>query len=347
VKILLLNAGSSTLKASVLESEGAAVVGRVTIDIDGTYTDAVRRATDAVGTDVAAVGHRIVHGGKLTAPVRVTPEVQDAIAALSELAPLHNPPGLEVLAAAQARLPSVPHVACFDTAFHATLPPVAYTYPLPAAWTGIRRYGFHGLSHAYCASRVPVERLIVCHLGHGCSAAAIRGGRSIDTTMGFTPLDGLMMATRSGSVDPGILTYVELHRGMTPRAVDDALNHRAGLVGVSGVSGDMREVLAAASAGDARARLAIDVYVYRVRQAIGALAVSLGGIDALVFTGGVGEHAPAIREAVCRDLEWLGLDLDRGANTRCQPDANIGPRIHVLVAREDLTMLAEVLRVVR
>jgi acetate kinase len=275
---------------------------------------------------------------------------------------LHNPPGLETLAAAEAALPDVPHVAVFDTAFHASLPPAARTYPVPESWTrrwGIRRYGFHGLSHAYCVGRAaemlarPVEelRLVICHLGHGCSASAVRAGRCLDTTMGFTPLDGLMMATRSGSLDPGILLHVQLERGVSAKEVEQALNHDSGLLGVSGVSGDMREVLASAGNGNPRARLAIDVYTHRVRQAVGALTATLGGIDALVFTAGVGENSAEIRAASCRDLECLGLELDAEANARSRPDADVArsgsrARILVITTREDLTMLDEVTRVI-
>jgi acetate kinase len=346
----------------VLESADRTVVARATVEVTPpqTHADAVVRVlADIDLKTIAAVGHRIVHGGDLASAVRVTPAVRARIAGLADLAPLHNPPGLATLAAAEAALPDVPHVATFDTAFHATLPPVAYTYPLPRAWMtdwGIRRYGFHGLSHSYCATRAPavlghpVERLVICHLGHGCSATAVLRGRSIDTTMGFTPLDGLMMATRSGAVDPGILTHLQIHHALSAQTIDDALNHQAGLLGVSGVSADMREVLAASRAGNQRATLAIDVYTHRVRQAIGALAVTLGGIDALVFTAGVGENAPEIREAVCRGLECLGVALDPRANASCRPDAEVAMygsqvRILVLATREDLAMLSDVVRV--
>jgi acetate kinase len=391
MKVLLLNAGSSSLKCSLMESAGRTVVAGASADWAGPVTrynrfgpgaervcqevtfrghgDAVRHALDDLAVTaptssegLAAVGHRVVHGGELSAPVRITSAVRSRISALAELAPLHNPPGLEALAVAESLLPGVPHVAVFDTAFHATLPAAAHTYPLPHAWTntwGIRRYGFHGLSHSYGASRAaellarPASelRLVICHLGHGCSASAVLHGRSVDTTMGFTPLDGLMMATRSGSVDPGILTHVQLQYGLTAKEVEEALNHRSGLLGVSGISGDMREVLAAGRADNARARLAVDVYAHRVRQAIGALAVTLGGVDALVFTAGVGENAAEVRMAACQGLECLGLELDADANLRCRPDADVArrgarARILVLAAREDLAMLSEVVRVI-
>jgi acetate kinase len=287
--------------------------------------------------------------------------MRSRITALADLAPLHNPPSLETLAAAEAELPGVPHVAVFDTAFHATLPPAARTYPAPERWTrdwGIRRFGFHGLSHAYCSRRAAELlgrsaeelRLVICHLGHGCSASAVRGGRCVDTTMGFTPLEGLMMATRSGSIDPGIVLHVQQHHGLTVEQVETALNRESGLLGVSGISGDMRQVLAAARGGHERAQLALAVYTHRVRQAIGALAVTLGGIDALVFTAGVGEHAGEIRQSICTGLECLGLELDAQANATCRPDADVARpssrgRILVIATREELTMLREVIQV--
>lgn len=390
MRVVLLNAGSSSLKCSLMESADRTVVAQLKADWAGPVTryersgpgaervcrqvafrrhgEATRHALDDLGVTAsagerpAAVGHRVVHGGEFSAPVRITPAVRSRISALAEVAPLHNPPGLEALAAAEVVFPDVPHVAVFDTAFHATLPAAARTYPLPQAWTdgwGIRRYGFHGLSHSYCATRAaellarPASelRLVICHLGHGCSASAVLHGRSVDTTMGFTPLDGLMMATRSGSVDPGILTHVQRQHGLAAKEVEDALNHRSGLLGVSGISGDMREVMAAGRADDERARLAVDVYVHRVRQAIGALAVTLGGVDALVFTAGVGENSAEVRMASCRGLECLGLELDADANARCHPDADVtrpGARARILVvaAREDLAMLSDVVRVV-
>jgi acetate kinase len=258
-------------------------------------------------------------------------------------------------------LPGVPHVAVFDTAFHAKMPPQARTYPVPQHWTGewgIRRFGFHGLSHAYCSRRAaeilrrPLNelRMVICHLGHGCSASAVRGGQCIDTTMGFTPLEGLMMATRSGSIDAGIVLYVQQHHGLTAEQVETVLNRESGLLGVSGLSGDMRQILASAQAGHEQARLALAIYTHRVRQAIGALAVALGGIDALVFTAGVGEHAAEVRETICTGLECLGLELDANANVSCLPDADVarpgsGGRILVIATREDVTMFWEVIRV--
>jgi acetate kinase len=393
MNILLLNAGSSSLKANLVESSDGREIAAGLADWAGAVTryrytgpdgqehseevpwkghaKAVQRfVLDMTKVDpvalpdrahLAAVGHRVVHGGPFTSSVRITLEVRTRIGALVNLAPLHNPPSLEALTAAQAELPDVPHVAVFDTAFHATIPPHAFTYPVPENWTrdwGFRRYGFHGLSHAYCARRAaemlgkPVEelRLAICHLGHGCSAAAVQGGRCVDTTMGFTPLEGLMMATRSGSVDPSVILNVQRSHGLTVDQVEKILNRESGLLGVSGISADMRQVLAAARADEEQARLALDIYAHRVRQAIGALTVTMGGIDALVFTAGVGEHAAEVRESICGGLECLGLELDRIANAACKPDADValpGSRARVLVitAREDVTMLREVIQV--
>lgn len=392
-KLLLLNAGSSSLKCTVVDSSSGNVLSYGVADWAGPIThyhystaDGRRRSEDVVwkghaaslaryvfdltqaddrlladSTALAAVGHRIVHGGPFTSSVLVTPEVRQRIQALADLAPLHNPPSLETLAAAEAEFSLVPHVAVFDTSFHATLAPEASTYPVPEAWTrewGIRRYGFHGLSHAYCARRaaemlrptVQPLRLVICHLGHGCSASAVRGGRCVDTTMGFTPLEGLMMATRSGSIDPSIVFYVQRHHGLSAEQAEQALNRQSGLLGVSGVSADMRQVLAAAKTGHAQSELALGIYTHRARSAVGALAVASGGIDALVFTAGVGERSAEIRAQVCSGLEWLGLELDAEANTKSQPDADIATsfsraRILIIATREDVTMLREVNRV--
>jgi acetate kinase len=395
VKILLLNAGSSSLKCTLMEAGQDTVIASALADWAGSATryqyavrdeperseqvrwtghaEAVRRVLHDLmhaepvalpdHSTLAAVGHRVVHGGPFTSSVLITPEVRSRISALVDLAPLHNPPSLATLTAAEAELPGVPHVAVFDTAFHATLPPEAWTYPVPATWTntwGIRRYGFHGLSHAYCARRAAEmlaprssshdPRLVICHLGHGCSASAVLGGRCVDTTMGFTPLEGLMMGTRSGSIDPSIVLYVQQHHGLTAEQTDAALNHESGLLGVSGISGDMRQVLDAARAGHPQAQLALAIYTHRVRQAIGALAVTLGSVDGLVFTAGVGEHASEVRESICTGLECLGLELDPQANATCRPDADVARpgsrgRIFVIATREDMTMLQEVTRV--
>lgn len=393
MNVLLLNAGSSSLKATLMRPADGKVVAQGAADWAGAktcyqyqradgqrlseevswtgHTAAVHRFNfdlrhekpTALNDDqaIAAVGHRVVHGGPFTSSVEITPEIRAQITDLADLAPLHNPPSLETLAAAESELPEVPHVAVFDTAFHATLPPEAYTYPVPASWTrdwGIRRFGFHGLSHAYCSRRAvemlgsPADetRLVICHLGHGCSAAAVRGSRCLDTTMGFTPLDGLMMATRSGSIDPGILIHLQQHYVLSVEQIETALNRESGLLGVSGISGDMRKVLAAAKEGQDQAQLALAIYAHRVRQAIGALAVTMGGVDALVFTAGVGEHAAEVRKDVCAGLECLGLRMDAAANEKCSPDADVASdnsrgRILVIRTREDVTMLREVIQV--
>jgi acetate kinase len=306
-----------------------------------THADAVPRVlrelrsgpSAGIPDGVEAVGHRVVHGGdRYATAVRVTPEVRRDIEALAELAPLHNAASARVIDAVSAALPTVPQFAAFDTAFHATLPPAARTYAVPHAWTSdwrLRRYGFHGLSHAYCAARAAEMtgrrdlRLVIAHLGHGASVSAVRGGVCVDTSMGFTPLDGLVMGTRSGAVDPGLLIHLLRNKGLDADRLDHALNHESGLLGVSGVSSDMRRVLAAAAAGDPRAGLAIDVYVHRLRQTIGAMAVTLGGLDALVFTAGVGEHSAEIRRRACDGLGFLGLELDQAANAECTPDADV------------------------
>ena len=393
MNILLLNAGSSSLKCTLMEAVNCQVIAHSLADWAGSVThyeyggtdgkehsedvawrghaEAVRRVLHdlqhvepvalAGHSTLAAVGHRVVHGGQFTSSVRITPAIRSRITALADLAPLHNPPSLDTLAAAETELPGVPQVAVFDTAFHATLPPEARTYPVPERWTrewGIRRFGFHGLSHAYCSRRATEMlgrseadlRLVICHLGGGCSDSAVRGGRCVATTMGFTPLDGLMMATRSGSIDPSIVLHVQQRHGLTPAQVERALNQESGLLGVSGISGDMRQVLAAARAGHQQAQLALGIYTRRVRQAIGALAVTMGGVDALVFTAGVGEHAGEVREAICAGLECLGLELDAQANASCRPDADVARRssrgrILVISTREDVTMLQEVVRV--
>jgi acetate kinase len=390
MKTLVCNAGSSSLKFSLFEAEGELLLAEGGIDWSTTPTrlvvhcpgqpeareeltlqhhaDAIARILDALQDgpaaplqapgDVQAVGHRVVHGGeRYTTAVRITPEVKQAIDALAELAPLHNPASLDGINAVEQVLPRVPQVAVFDTAFHATLSEAARTYPVPPQWRrdwGVRRYGFHGLSHAYCATRAAEMlgrqdvRLIIAHLGNGASVSAVHHGICVDTSMGFTPLEGLMMGTRSGSIDPGILVYLLREKGLNADQVDHALNYESGLLGVSGVSSDMRQVLAAMPQ-HADARLAVDVYVHRIRQTVGAMAATLGGVDALVFTAGVGEHAAAIRAQVCENLGFLGLALDRTANDGCQPDADIAlpastGRILVIATREDVTIVRETRR---
>lgn len=302
-------------------------------------------------SEINIVGHRVVHGGPhFEDPIVITPEVKSAIAAVSAFAPLHNRAELEGMEIVEKLLGAVPQVAVFDTGFHKQMPLAAAVYPGPYDWfaAGIRRYGFHGINHKYCARRAahllrkdPKSlRLVSCHLGNGCSLAAIRQGKSVDTTMGFTPLEGLMMGTRSGSVDPGILTYLMRQSQISGEQLDEILNQKSGLLGISGVSGDMRDVLAARKDGNQRAKLAFDIYVHRLHSGIGAMTAVLGGIDALIFTAGVGENSPEVREAVCDNLQYLCLKLDPEKNVKSPSDEDISAtdsavRVLLISAQED------------
>jgi acetate kinase len=337
---LILNAGSSSLKFSLIDPDTLRVWTHGTVESQSGFGSAVPRAIVEAGSvaqsdcaaAVDAVVHRVVHGGtQFTTPVRITSDVRAALDELTPLAPLHNPPSLHAIDAAVAALADVPHVAVFDTAFHATLPTEARVYPLPHDWSerwGLRRFGFHGLNHEYCAGRAAEMlarssadvRVVVAHLGSSASVTAIEDGRSIDTSMGFTPLDGLMMGTRSGSVDPGLLLHLQRACGVSAEDLDHVLNHESGLLGVSGLSSDMRVVIEAADAGDGRASLAVQIFAHRARQAIGAMAVTLGRVDALVFSGGIGEHSWRVRAAICRGLSSVGLELDEDANRSAHPD---------------------------
>ena len=359
MRVLVVNAGSSTLKLALLDGEDKTVAERE-LPAPRAQIDrhALRAALDSPLREADAVGHRIVHGGeRFREAVRIAPEVETDLRELIELAPLHQPKSLAALDAVTELLPNLPAVACFDTAFHATLPPAATTYALPAGWRerwGLRRYGFHGLSHAWIARRAPqlLERdaselrIVSCHLGAGASLCAIAAGRSIDTTMGFTPLEGLVMATRSGSVDPGMLLWL-LERGELPASeLAEALEHRSGLLGLAG-SADMHEIVTRARANDAPARLALDVYLHRLRAGIAAMAAALGGLDALVFTGGVGERSAAVRAQAAAGLAFLGVALDGERNREARADAEIGAdradvRTLVLTAREDLEIARQV-----
>jgi len=352
--LLVLNAGSSSLKFSLFGLTGGAAPARLLEgQVDGLPEAPRLAAKDAAGATLAeralgataadprgamsvmgaflrehlgqerlvAAGHRVVHGGlRYERPVRIDDEVMRELDRLVPLAPLHQPHNLGAIRALAAQYPRLPQVACFDTAFHRAQPHLAQAFALPRTFSdaGLRRYGFHGLSYEYVAATLPriapevaAGRVVVAHLGNGASLCALREGRSVATTMGFTALDGLMMGTRCGALDPGVLLYLMDQRGMNARALEDLLYHRSGLLGVSGISSDMRSLLASA---DPRAAEAIDLFVYRIARELGSLAAALGGLDALVFTGGIGEHAAAIRSRVCRDAAWLGIVLDEAAN---------------------------------
>jgi acetate kinase len=323
--ILVVNAGSTSLKLSVVAPDGA--------------TRPLDRLEDAPA-EIGGVAHRLVHGGRrYRNPVLIDDAVEARLGSVTELAPLHNKPALDGIRRARAELPDLPHVAVFDTAFHATIPDEAGTYALPeqARGWGIRRFGFHGLSVQWASEQLAVERLVVCHLGGGCSVTAVRAGRSIDTTMGLTPLEGVPMATRPGSVDPGAILYLLRHH-LSLAALDRMLEHESGLLGLSGLSGDVKELEQSATAD---AALALAVFTYRIATSVGAMAAALDGLDALVFTAGIGEHSARVRRDVCARLGFLGVELDDEANERAEPDATISPagavvRVVVLRAREDL-----------
>ena len=308
-------------------------------------------------SEVDIIGHRVVHGGaEYRQSTIINDEVKEAIAKLAIFAPVHNPANLEGIIAAEKVFGNVPQVAVFDTAFHAHLAPAAYTYAIPTKYTeqGIRRYGFHGISHQYCRDRAAsilyrkVEdlRLITCHLGNGCSLAAIRNGQSIDTTMGFTPLEGLVMGSRSGSIDAGILIHLLRQPDMDVEKLDRLLNRESGLLGVSGISADLRPVLKAIAEGNPQAQLAFDVYVHSLRSHIGSMLASLGGLDALIFTAGVGENAPTVRAAACEGFEFLGLKLDLDKNNQRLMDVDIATpdsavRVLVIHTQEDWEIARE------
>ncbi len=315
-RVLAVNAGSSSLKLSLLDEGSAEPVAQTEIPALPATGDAVqlRDALSGALQEADVVAHRIVHGGsRFRAAVFVDADVRDELEALTVLAPLHQPKSLAALDAVADALPGIPAVACFDTAFHATLPAAAATLALPAQWRerwGLRRYGFHGLSHAHIAREVAATlgdglRIVSCHLGSGASLCAIADGTSVDTTMGFTPLDGLVMATRSGSIDPGLIIWLLEQTGMSEAEMGVALEHESGLIALAG-TGDMRLVLEAREGGDERAELAIGVYLHSLRAGIGAMAAALGGVDVIAFTGGVGENAPAIRAEASTGLEFLG-----------------------------------------
>ena len=363
MRVLVVNAGSLTLKLRVVDEDGAALATRDLPALRGAEDGAALAALLAGLPAVEAVGHRVVHGGtQFSGPTLVDDAVVAALAGLTDLAPLHQPKALLGIAAARAALPGLPHVACFDTAFHAGIPPAAATYALPREWTrrfNLRRYGFHGLSHAYAARRagellgrgLADLRVVTCHLGAGASLAAVEGGRSVATTMGFTPLEGLVMATRAGDVDPGLLLWLEERMGLTPSQLSAALTNESGILGMAGTS-DMREVVERAASGDADAALALDVYVHRLRSSVASMAAAMDGLDALVFTGGVGENASLVRQRTADGLGFLGVALDPGANAARPPDREIGVPggpvgVLVIAAREDVEIARETRAVVR
>ncbi|WP_321963621.1 acetate/propionate family kinase [Paraburkholderia sp. J7] len=375
--ILVLNAGSSSIKFSAFDaqSENLALIMRgqmegllsaphfAAFDGKGNQTGeedwgASLEHEEAVvyiaqflrshrdGNQVVAVGHRVVHGGQAySKPVAVTPGVLDELAKLTPLAPLHQPHNLKPIRVIAGRNPDLPQVACFDTAFHATQPPLASTFALPAALTqkGVRRYGFHGLSYEYIARTLPdvapdaaKGRTVVAHLGNGASMCAMDAGRSVASTMGFTALDGLPMGTRSGNLDPGVILYLLDELKMDTRGVEDLLYRRSGLLGVSGISGDMRALLAS---DDARAAFAIELYAYRIGRELGSLAAALQGLDALVFTAGIGEHSPEMRRRACERARWCGVEIDSGANASggpCISTASSKVAVWVVPTNEEL-----------
>lgn len=388
MKILVLNSGSSSQKSSVYEITSRlpdvppAPLWKGRIEWNSTQTQlqgtsrhsasgkltasgSRKEATDQLlscllngsspifrdKSEVSVVGHRIVNGGALYKdPTLITPEVKSAIERMSIFAPLHNRAELEGMEIVSKMFGAVPQIAVFDTGFHAHLPEAAAVYPGPYDWLekGIRRFGFHGINHEYCAQRaaqllhkdIHSVKIVTCHLGNGCSLAAIRNGRSIDTTMGFTPLEGLMMGTRSGTVDPGILTYLARQHHLTGEELDDLLNNKSGLLGISGISSDMRQIVSAMKEGSARAKLAFDIFVHRLAAAIASMTAALNGLDILVFTAGIGENCPEIREASCAALGFLGVSVDPEKNAQSLPDQSISlaesaVRIFVVRAQEE------------
>lgn len=367
MKILVVNGGSSSFKFALYETAAslpftAEPVWKKTIEFKSTADDrkaAIKKALIEVPKDIDVVGHRIVHGGNLfQKTTMITPEVKAAIHKLSRLAPLHNPINLEGIEIAEALFPKAKQIGVFDTAFHATMPEVAWTYPGPWEWRdeGIRRYGFHGISHQYCTEKIQAitkpsfpKKLITCHLGNGSSCAAILHGKVVDTTMGFTPMEGLMMGTRSGTIDPGILIYLQREKKLTMHAIDQCLNKESGLLGIGG-SFDMREITKNAKNKDQRALLAFDLYVYRLKQAIGALTAAMDGLDALCFTGGIGENSSEVRQQTADGLQSFGIKIDQRKNLHCTQDAEISSpdskvKIFVIHVREDWLIAEECLKI--
>ncbi|HKA41355.1 MAG TPA: acetate/propionate family kinase [Burkholderiales bacterium] len=388
--ILVLNAGSSSIKFRLFTEHSGELAAGIRGQIEGIHTAPHFIARDAEGRllaekswgervalghdgavaylseslrghgsglELRAVGHRVVHGGPdYTRPMRLDAAALSALEKYIPLAPLHQPHNLAPIRMLLERQPALPQVACFDTAFHATNPDIARRFALPSELhdAGVRRYGFHGLSYEYVASVLPKHdagtaagRTIVCHLGNGSSMCAIEAGRSIASTMGFTAVDGLPMGTRCGALDPGVLLYLMDERRMDARAIEKLIYNESGLLGVSGISSDMRKLLAT---DDPRAKLAIDLYVYRIRREVGSLAAALGGLDALVLTAGIGENSAAIRERICRDAAWLGVELDRAANEKGGPRISApGSRVTawVIPTNEELMIARQTQQVIK
>ena len=404
MKILVLNSGSSSLKYQLIDAHTEEVVakglaecigvaqrcgqivaetklaGKIAFETEMNNHDEAMDRVFALLTDpekgavkrideIAAVGHRVVHGGeKFVQPTLITDEVLAEVEKVSQLAPLHNPPNLAGIRACMRLMPGIPQVAVFDTAFHATIPDCAFIYALPYDYYtafGVRRYGFHGTSHQYVAGIAldmlakrgvapEASRIVTCHLGNGCSMTAIRGGRAVDTSMGLTPTEGLVMGTRSGDLDPAILVYLARRLDAPASDIDRIINKESGLLGVSGLSSDMRDIEDAASKGHARAALALEVFCYRIRKYVGAYAAAMGGLDAIVFTAGIGENSPVVRERACRHLGFLGVELDEAKNAsergRAVDIATASSRVRVLliptneermIARETMRVIAE------
>ena len=397
MKILVLNAGSSSLKYQLLDMDNEEVLakgvcGRIGIDgeiehktADGrkfdqkvsfpSHTEAFEKVSELLTSseygvikdlgEISAVGHRLVQGGEEFAKsVRLTPEVLLSVEKYCELAPLHNPAGLSAVEACTKKIkPGTPQVGVFDTAFHQTMPPEAYLYGFPYEYyekMGIRKYGFHGTSHRYVSKRAaqivgrPIEELkiITCHLGNGSSIAAVKGGKSIDTTMGFTPLDGLIMGTRSGSVDPSAVTYIMEKQNMTPAQMNDLLNKKSGYLGLSGIGSDNRDLQEAADGGNKRAQITLKMQSYQIKKIIGSYAAAMGGLDIIVFTGRIGEHSEALRKEVCSDMQVLGISLDEEKNDKLSAkEAKISKDeskvdVYIIPTNEELMIARDTKRIV-
>ncbi|MCL6630526.1 MAG: acetate kinase [Armatimonadetes bacterium] len=397
--VLVVNAGSSSLKYQLIDMSSEEVLAKgIAERIGGQNSSLTHEAKDrqkvktkadipdhqvamrlvfdalmhpetgSIGdiSDIDAIGHRVVHGGEeFSDSVLIDQKVISAIDRLKELAPLHNPPNLMGIQAAMKLAPNAPQVAVFDTAFHQTIPPHAFIYALPYGLYskhGIRRYGFHGTSHKYVASRaqrileavgIPREkqRIVTCHLGNGASVTAVKGGKSIDTSMGLTPVEGLVMGTRCGDVDPAVLPFLQKELGYTADEIDELINKKSGLLGVSGVSNDMRDIESKAEEGHERSKLALDIFCYRARKYIGGYAAAMGGLDAIVFTAGTGEHSPFVRSSICTGLEFLGVRIDAGKNKECHGECDIsadddGVRVLVIPTNEELAIARETAQLV-